>query len=140
MDALIEQAKARMDADAYRGVLQLALDALVGDIRDDLQDFGISFERWYSERSLAEAGAVEGVVERLRAAGHIYEQDGAQWFRSTDFGDEKDRVVIRDNGQATYFASDIAYHLDKVERGFNRIIDLYRHPAFKFPSLSNQQS
>ena len=125
MDALIEQAKARMDADAYRGVLQLALDALVGDIRDDLRDFGISFERWYSERSLAEAGAVEGVVERLRAAGHIYEQDGAQWFRSTDFGDEKDRVVIRDNGQATYFASDIAYHLDKVERGFNRIIDIW---------------
>ncbi|MEW8382807.1 MAG: arginine--tRNA ligase, partial [Candidatus Thiodiazotropha taylori] len=79
----------------------------------------------YSERSLMESGAVNQVIERLRGSGHLYEKGGALWFRSTDFGDEKDRVVVRDNGQTTYFASDIAYHLDKLQRGFERVIDVW---------------
>ncbi|MCU7809620.1 MAG: arginine--tRNA ligase, partial [Candidatus Thiodiazotropha sp. (ex Notomyrtea botanica)] len=80
---------------------------------------------WYSERSLTESGAVNKAIERLRTSGYLYEKAGALWFRSTDFGDEKDRVVVRDNGQTTYFASDIAYHMDKLERGFERVIDVW---------------
>ena len=85
----------------------------------------MDYEEWYSERSLTESGAVNKAIERLRDAGHLYEKEGALWFRSTDFGDEKDRVVVRDNGQTTYFASDIAYHMDKLERGFDRVIDVW---------------
>ena len=79
----------------------------------------------FSERQLTENGAVGRAIERLKDANHLYEKDGAWWFRSTDFGDEKDRVVVRDNGQTTYFASDIAYHMQKLERGFDRVIDVW---------------
>ncbi len=72
-----------------------------------------------------ESGAVNKAIERLRHSEHVYEKDGALWFRSTDYGDEKDRVLVRDNGQTTYFASDIAYHMDKLERGFDRVIDIW---------------
>jgi len=85
----------------------------------------VVYDEWFSERSLTEKGAVNQALERLRAAGHLYERDGALWFRATDFGDEKDRVVVRDNGQTTYLASDIAYHMDKLERGFDRVIDIW---------------
>jgi arginyl-tRNA synthetase len=85
----------------------------------------VHYDEWYSERSLVERGAVNRALERLRHSGHAYERDGALWFRSTDFGDEKDRVLVRDNGQSTYFASDIAYHMDKLERGFARVIDVW---------------
>ena len=85
----------------------------------------MEYDEWFSERSLTEKGAVNRALERLRAAGHLYEKDGALWFRATAFGDEKDRVVVRDNGQTTYFASDIAYHMDKLERGFDRVIDIW---------------
>ncbi|NNJ90619.1 MAG: arginine--tRNA ligase, partial [Gammaproteobacteria bacterium] len=87
--------------------------------------FGITYQDWFSEKSLVESGAVNKAIDKLRAAGHLYEKEGAWWFRSTDFGDEKDRVVIRDNGQMTYFASDIAYHMQKLERGFDRVIDVW---------------
>ena len=103
----------------YRKVFDLGLNTILDDIREDLAEFGVVYQQWYSERSLAEGGAVDRTIDRLRDAGHLYEQDGALWFRSTDYGDEKDRVVVRDNGQKTYFASDIAYHLDKFERGFD---------------------
>jgi arginyl-tRNA synthetase len=95
------------------------------DCRDDLAEFGVKFDCWYSEQSLYDSGKVGRAVERLDAGGHLYTKDGAMWFRSTDFGDEKDRVVRRENGQFTYFASDIAYHLDKFERGFDRVIDIW---------------
>jgi arginyl-tRNA synthetase len=85
----------------------------------------VTYQEWYSERSLTESGAVNRAIERLRESGHVYEQNGALWFRSTAFGDEKDRVVVRENGQSTYFASDIAYHMDKLERGFDRVIDIW---------------
>ena len=85
----------------------------------------MTYQEWFSERSLTESGAVNKVIDRLRDSGYLYEKAGAWWFRSTDFGDEKDRVVVRDNGQTTYFASDIAYHMDKLERGFDRVIDIW---------------
>ena len=97
---------------------------MLADIRDDLEEFGVRFDRWYSERELTDSGAVERAIATLRAAGHLYEKDGAVWFRASRFGDEEDRVVVRANGQKTYFAPDIAYHLQKRERGFERLIDV----------------
>jgi arginyl-tRNA synthetase len=125
IDALINQTKKLLGDNRYRFVFELALNTILDDIRDDLNQFGVNYEEWYSELSLMESGAVNRVIERLRASGHLYKKEGALWFRSTEFGDEKDRVVVRDNGQATYFASDIAYHLDKLERGFERVIDVW---------------
>ncbi|MGV6857795.1 MAG: arginine--tRNA ligase [bacterium] len=125
IDALIEKAKSLLGEAGYRKVFDLGLNTLVDDIRDDLKLFGIEYENWYSERSLVESGAVNRALQRLDTAGHLYEQNGAIWFRSTNFGDEKDRVVKRDNGQTTYFASDIAYHMEKFERGFERVIDVW---------------
>ncbi len=94
------------------------------DIEQDLDEFGVHYDRWYSERSLAENGAIDRALERLRKQDHVYEKDGALWFRATAFGDEKDRVVVRENGVKTYFASDIAYHLEKRERGFDLLLDI----------------
>ena len=125
IDALIERCKALLGGNRYRYVFELALNTILDDIRDDLEKFGVVYEQWYSERSLVESGAVNKAIDRLRDAGYLYEKEGAWWFRSTDFGDEKDRVVVRDNGQTTYFASDIAYHMDKLERGFDRVIDVW---------------
>jgi arginyl-tRNA synthetase len=125
IDGLIARAKALLGDNRYRFVFELGLNVILDDIRDDLGLFGIDYQEWYSERSLVESGAVNKAIDRLRDAGHLYQKDGAWWFRSTDFGDEKDRVVVRDNGQMTYFASDIAYHLDKLERGFDRVIDVW---------------
>ena len=109
----------------YRFIFDLGLKTILGDIRDDLREFGVVYETWYSERTLEESGAVDKAIDRLREAGYLHEQDGALWFRSSAFGDEKDRVVRRENGQTTYFASDIAYHLEKFERGFDRVIDVW---------------
>jgi len=125
IDALIERAKKLLGDNRYRFVFELALNTILDDIRDDLSLFGVNYEEWYSERSLTESGAVTRLIERLRESGHVYEKGGALWFRSTEFGDEKDRVVVRENGQSTYFASDIAYHVDKLERGFDRVIDVW---------------
>ena len=125
IDALIARAQELLGDVRYRYVFDLGLNEIIDDIRDDLEGFGVNFEHWYSERGLAERGAVNRAIEQLRERGHIYEQEGALWFRSTDFGDEKDRVVQRANGQITYFASDIAYHLEKYERGFERMIDVW---------------
>ncbi len=125
VDALIARAQKLLGAAAYRIIFDAGLTTILGDIRQDLKEFGITYDQWFSERSLTESGAVDRAIERLRANGHIYSQDGALWFRSSAFGDEKDRVVVRENGQKTYFASDIAYHLNKVERGFARVIDIW---------------
>jgi arginyl-tRNA synthetase len=125
IDALIERARELLGDNRYRFVFELGLNVILDDIRDDLELFGVTYQEWFSERSLTDKGSVNHAIERLRESGHLYEQDGAWWFRSTDFGDEKDRVVVRENGQTTYFASDIAYHLDKFERGFDRVIDIW---------------
>ncbi|OIO54109.1 MAG: arginine--tRNA ligase [Alphaproteobacteria bacterium CG_4_10_14_0_2_um_filter_63_37] len=94
-------------------------------IRDDLKQFGVRFDIWFSEQSLFDAGKVEQAIEVLKERGVVYTQDGALWLRSTDYGDDKDRVVVRENGVPTYLASDIAYHHDKFERGFNTIVDVW---------------
>ena len=125
IDALIGRAKQLLGEPRYRFVFELGLNVILDDIRDDLEKFGVVYDQWYSERALVESGAVNKCIERLREASHLYEKGGAWWFRSTGFGDEKDRVVVRDNSQTTYFASDIAYHLDKIERGFERVIDVW---------------
>ena len=125
IDALVARAGELLGDTAYRQVFDAGLDTILDDIRRDLEEFGVVYEEWFSERSLTESGAVARAVERLKEAGHLYQQNGAWWFRSTDFGDEKDRVVVRDNGQTTYFASDIAYHMQKLERGFERVIDVW---------------
>jgi arginyl-tRNA synthetase len=125
IDGLIARAKELLGDNRYRFVFELALNVILDDIRDDLNLFGVDYQEWYSERSLTESGAVNKAIDRLRDSGHLYEKAGAWWFRSTDFGDEKDRVVVRENGQTTYFASDIAYHMDKLERGFDRVIDIW---------------
>jgi arginyl-tRNA synthetase len=125
IDAVIAQARNYLGEEDYRFVFDTGLNYILDDIRDDLMQFGIVYEEWYSERSLTHSGAVTRAIERLRESGHAYEKGGALWFRSSDFGDEKDRVLVRDNGHSTYFASDIAYHMDKLERGFERVIDVW---------------
>ena len=124
LDALIANTK-QLLGDDYTWVHHFALNEQLGDGRDDLGEFGVRFDKWFSEQSLFDTGLVERAVTQLEQHGHIYLQDGARWFRSTAFGDEKDRVVQRENGLYTYFASDIAYHLNKYERGFDRIIDIW---------------
>jgi arginyl-tRNA synthetase len=124
LDALIALAKKTLGGD-YTYIHDFALNEQLEDCRNDLEEFGVSFDRWFSERSLYETGLVERALHQLEARGHLYAQDGALWFRSTRFGDEKDRVVRRENGQYTYFASDIAYHLNKFERGYELAIDVW---------------
>ena len=124
LDALIANAKAQL-GEEWHYVHNHVLTEQLEDCRDDLEEFGVHFDVWFSEKSLFDTGLVERCVKRLEDAGHVYIQNGAKWFKSTTFGDEKDRVVQRDNGLYTYFASDIAYHLNKVERGFERIINIW---------------
>jgi arginyl-tRNA synthetase len=124
LDGLIANAKRLLGAD-YGFVHSLALEEQLGDCRNDLSEFGVEFDTWFSEKTLHESGMIDRAVVALQKHGHVYEQDGALWFRSTAFGDEKDRVVKRDNGVYTYFAADIAYHLNKFERGFDRVIDVW---------------
>ena len=125
IDDLIRNAQVLLGDTGYRDVFDLALVTLVDVIRNDLHAFGVDFDCWFSERSLNDDGLIEQAIQRLQDNGSVYEQDGAQWFRSTDFGDEKDRVVRRENGQTTYFASDIAYHMNKFDRGFDRVINIW---------------
>ena len=124
VDALIARARELLGDANYRRVLDAGLNAILGDIRDDLAGFGVQVDEWYSERSLTGTGRVATALERLEAQDQVYERDGAIWFRASAFGDEKDRVVVRDNGQTTYIASDIAYHLDKRLRGFDYLLDV----------------
>lgn len=124
IDGLTEHAKTLLGAD-YLTVFDIGIKAILADIRNDLAEFGAEYDVWFSERSLVESGLVDQAIVQLKAAKMLYQQEGAWWFKSTEFGDEKDRVVVRDNGQATYFASDIAYHLHKYQQGFDQIIDIW---------------
>ncbi|MCE5182279.1 MAG: arginine--tRNA ligase [Betaproteobacteria bacterium] len=124
LDALIANAKSLLGED-YAYIHNFALTEQLGDCRNDLTEFGVTFDSWFSEQSLFDNGLVARIVATLEKHGHLYLQDGAKWFRSTHFGDEKDRVVQRENGLYTYFASDIAYHLNKFERGFERVINVW---------------
>ena len=123
-DAIIARARELIGKDGFDRVLDIALEQMLGDIREDLKAFGVEFERWYSERALNTSGAIDRALKRLDAQGNLYRKDGALWFTASKFGDDEDRVVERENGVRTYFASDIAYHLEKRERGFEKLIDV----------------
>lgn len=125
MDALITRVKQLLGEDKYQMIFALALENIMVDIRSDLAEFGLHFDNWFSERCFAAKEVVDHALDKLKAGGHVYEQEGALWFRSSAFGDEKDRVLIRANGQRTYFANDIAYHLNKFDRGFDIVIDIF---------------
>jgi arginyl-tRNA synthetase len=122
IDAVIGRARALIGNAAFERVLRQSLDGIVADIREDLAEFRVSFDCWFSERSLNDSGAIDRAIETLKRSNHAYLKDGALWFKSTDFGDEKDRVMVRENGVKTYFASDIAYILNKRERGFEHLL------------------
>ncbi|NNG00930.1 MAG: arginine--tRNA ligase [Desulfobacteraceae bacterium] len=113
------------EAAAVEKCARLAAAQIIQGIREDLDGFGVTFDRWFSEQSLYDAGKVDAALVELKSRKIVYEKDGAIWFNSSAFGDEKDRVVVRRTGQTTYFASDIAYHLDKFHRGFDRLIDVW---------------
>jgi arginyl-tRNA synthetase len=125
IDALVARAKELLGPEGYARVFDAGLDRILDDIQKDLSEFGVEYDSWFSERSLSDDGAVEAALDKLQTLGHLYEKDGATWFASSRLGDEKDRVVRRENGQLTYFASDIAYHMNKLERGFDRLIDIW---------------
>ena len=125
LDHIINQAKLTLNQYYTDVLLPKSLDAILTIIKQDLGDFGVSFDNWFSEQSLIEKGLINKCIKKLESKGTIYEQNGAKWFNSSNYGDEKDRVVVRDNGQTTYFASDIAYHADKYSRGYDKIINIW---------------
>ena len=125
VDALIARAKQLLGDAGYRSVFESGLNWCLGDIRDDLAGFGVVHDNFFSERSLATDGYVQRAIDTLRANGHLFEDQGATWFRATAFGDDKDRVVVRENGVTTYFASDLGYLLSKFERGFERSLYIF---------------
>ncbi len=122
IDALIARARQTLGEATYRRILDFALKGILDDIRADLSEFGVEFDHWFSERTLSADGSVDKAIAALKVAGHAYLKDGALWFKSTDFGDEKDRVMVRENGVKTYFASDIAFVFNKRERGFEHLV------------------
>jgi arginyl-tRNA synthetase len=124
IDALIERARTLLGAAGFARIVQESLQAMLADIKNDLTEFGVLFDHWTSEREFAESGAIDHALGVLEQQGRLFRAEGALWFRASEFGDEKDRVVVRENGQKTYFASDIAYHLAKRERGFAQLIDV----------------
>ena len=122
--ALIAKAISVLGTDGFAKVRQQSLESIRSDIEDDLAEFGVTFDRWYSEQSLTTTDRIDTALAVLEERGMLYVKDGATWFPATKFGDEKDRVVVRKNGNKTYFASDIAYHFDKRERGFDYLINI----------------
>jgi arginyl-tRNA synthetase len=125
IDAVIQRAKTLLGLSDYRHVFELGLNVILDDIRDDLQAFGVHYAQWFSEQKLVDDNSVSQALAVLKHNGYLYEHEGATWFASSKLGDEKDRVVIRDNGHYTYFASDIAYHWNKLQRGFDLLIDMW---------------
>jgi len=124
LDALIATVKAAIGADAFSIFFEAALDEVLEDIRDDLSEFGVKPQRWYSEQSLADSGLIKNALRELDERKLLYRKGGATWFRTSQFGDDKDRVVVRENGATTYFASDIAYHREKCERGYSLLVNV----------------
>ena len=124
IDHLIERAKSIL-GDRFKAVFKVGIESILGGIKNDLAEFGVIFEKWFSEQSLIDSGLSEACISKLKDSKNLYEKDGALWFKTTNYGDEKDRVVVRDNGNHTYFASDIAYHLEKLERGYDKIINVW---------------
>ncbi|MDC0181965.1 arginine--tRNA ligase [Candidatus Thioglobus sp.] len=124
IDQLIEKAKSIL-GDGFKTVFEVGIESILSGIKNDLAEFGVVFEKWFSEQSLIDSGLSESCISKLKDSKNLYEKDGALWFKTTNYGDEKDRVVVRDNGNHTYFASDIAYHLEKLDRGYDKIINVW---------------
>jgi len=125
IDAMIERARELLGKAGYLAFFETSVDSILSDIKKDLSGFGVNFDHWFSEKELEDSGSIEHAIERLQKNGHLYVKDGATWFRASALGDEKDRVIIRENGRTTYFASDIAYFLNKIERGFEKAIYVF---------------
>ncbi len=124
LDLTIAEIKSMLGEKGFSIVFDAALASVLGDIKSDLEDFGVEPQHWYSERGLVDGGAIARALDLLTTKNMLYTEDGAKWFRASEFGDEKDRVVVRENGATTYFASDIAYHHEKRERGFTHLLDV----------------
>jgi len=125
IDAIIQRATELLGHTGYRTFFDASVNSILSDIQQDLTAFGVNFDEWFSEKNLEDSGAIGRAIERLEENGHLYKKDGATWFRASKLGDEKDRVIVRENGRTTYFASDIAYFLNKMERGFERAIYIF---------------
>lgn len=125
IDAIIGAAETLLGKADFDIILQHTLERILGDIKEDLAEFGVEFENWFRESSLFTDGLIQKGLDLLGKNGYVYEKEGAKWFKATEFGDEKDRVLIRENGQPTYFASDVAYHLHKYKAGYHQIIDIF---------------
>ncbi len=125
IDALINKAQHLLGQEGFAVFHQHALNTVLADIKDDLAEFGVPFTNWFSEHELFVDGSLEKGIQALKDGGYTFEKEGALWFKATDFGDEKDRVLVRANGQSTYFASDVAYHWNKYDRGYDRVIDIF---------------
>ncbi|MGH8223693.1 MAG: arginine--tRNA ligase [Woeseiaceae bacterium] len=124
INTLIAKANDLLGEKNFGSIRRQAMEAIRDEIRDDLREFGVEYDLWFSEQSLSDDGLIDEALTVLRERRMLYEKDGATWFRATDYGDEKDRVVVRENGKKTYFASDIAYHYDKRKRGFDQLLDV----------------
>lgn len=124
IDALIARTRSLL-GEKYKAILDLGLAHILADIREDLLEFGVSYDNWFSERDFVSSDVVDKLLQKLNDSDQVYEKDGALWFRSSNFGDEKDRVLVRANGQRTYFANDVAYHLSKFDRGFDIALDIF---------------
>ena len=124
IDGLIRNVKGALGAN-WNMPFDLALSSILDDIKNDLYEFKAEYDEWFSEKSLVDSGEIDNVIQILGDKNFLYQKDGALWFKSTEFGDDKDRVICRDNGEFTYFASDIAYIANKFARGFDRIIYIW---------------
>ena len=124
IDELISRSKDLL-GEGFKSIFEVGIESILNGIKEDLADFGVVFEKWFSEQSLIDNGLAQSSIDKLQKSKHVYTKDGALWFRTTEYGDEKDRVVVRDNGIHTYFASDIAYHLEKFERGYDKVINVW---------------
>jgi len=123
IDAIILNAR-KLLAERYETLFQSGLKDILDGIKKDLHEFGVDYQTWFLESRLMDNGAVQHGLDRLEELGYLYKKDGATWFKSSEFGDEKDRVLVREDGRTTYFASDVAYHLQKIESGYDLIIDV----------------
>lgn len=125
LGALVEKARELLGEEDYQIIFNTSINTILADIKEDLEEFGVTFQKWFHESSLVQNRDIENGIKKLRRNNHVYEKDGALWFAATQFGDNKDRVLVRANGQTTYFASDVGYHLNKYERGFDLLIDVF---------------
>jgi len=125
IDALIDRSQTLLGNEKFRILFDMSLNHILNDIHDDLAEFGVHFDKWFSEREITETDVVDRMIKTLQEKNLVYKENDALWFRSTDFNDEKDRVLERANGQRTYFANDLAYHMNKFERGIDFAIDIF---------------